>query len=60
MREQRLKAEANDLKWRLWCNGYKEGEPFDPNTIPTEHKEWIARLWYIGFALHNRALPEVP
>lgn len=60
LRRQRLEAEASDLQRRLVLNGYKLGEVFDPDTIPEEHKGWIARLWYIGFAMHNPALPEVP
>lgn len=60
MRIQRLNGEANDLKRRLANNGYKPLEPFDPETIPTEHQKWIARLWYIGRALIDRSLPEVP
>jgi hypothetical protein len=60
LRRIRLEAEANMLRERLRNNGYKTGEPADFEQWPKEHIAWQARLWYIGFALHNPSMPEVP
>ncbi len=51
LRTQQILAEIKDLQTRLKNNGYKIGEPYDPDTIPEEHKEWIGRIWYLGRAL---------
>jgi len=53
LRLRRINAEITDLQTRLRNNGYTLGEPFDPETIPSEHLEWIARIWYLGFAKHR-------
>jgi len=60
LRTVRLQAEANDLKGRLANNGYLPGEAFNPETMPDDCKAWQARLWYIGRALVDRSIPEVP
>lgn len=59
LRKARINARINQIQTQLRNNGYRlDGTDLPP--IGGWEKEACEELWYLGFALHNPALPEQP